>query len=70
MLRANAHIVEEADIGIDLVPVDPLYVGSRPRFYVARAGTRIGDEGTYYWEESIVHDWYNPSDDSPDLALY
>lgn len=69
MLWTNAHIVEEAEIGIDLVPEDAMEVDSEARFFVARTGTRIGDEGTYYWEDSIVHDQYDPSVDSPDVAL-
>ena len=69
MLWTNAHIVEEAEIGIDLVPEDAMQVDSQARFFVARAGTRIGDEGTYYWKDSIVHDQYDPSVDSPDVAL-
>ena len=75
MLWTNAHIVEEAEIIIDLVPEetmvpeDTTVPESEVRFFVARAGTRIGDEGTYYWEDSIVHDQYDPSVDSPDVAL-
>ena len=69
MLWTNAHIVEEAEIGVDWIPEDGMNADSEARFFVARAGTRIGDEGTYYWERSIVHDEYDPSVDSPDLAL-
>lgn len=66
MLWTNAHVVEETVIGLDVV--DTLSGGQQPRFWVARAGTRIGEEGTYYWEESIVHEGYTGGD-SPDVAL-
>ena len=69
MLWTNAHIVEEAEIGIALVPEDSMNVAPQRRFFVAKAGTRIGGEGTFYWEDSIVHDQYDPEVDSPDLAL-
>ena len=69
MLWTNAHIVEEAAIGIAPVPEDAVNGGSEGRFFAARTGTRIGEEGTYYWEESIIHDQYDGSEDSPDLAL-
>ena len=69
MLWTNAHIVEEALIGLDLDPEAAMNGGIEGRFFAARTGTRIGDEGTYYWEESIIHDQYNGSEDSPDLAL-
>ena len=69
MLWTNAHIVEEALIGPDLDPEAAMHGGIEGRFFAARTGTRIGDEGTYYWEESIIHDQYDGSDESPDLAL-
>lgn len=68
MLWTNAHIVEEAEISTSLVPEDAESTDSGARFFVARAGTRIGDEGTYYWEDSIVHAEY-AGGDSPDVAL-
>lgn len=68
MLWTNAHIVEEAEIGIDLVPEDSQSADSVARFFVAKAGTRIGDEGTYYWKDSIVHEQYSGGD-GPDVAL-
>ena len=69
MLWTNAHIVEEALIGLDRHPHAAMHGGIEGRFFAAKTGTRIGDEGTYYWEESIIHDQYTGRNESPDLAL-
>ena len=69
MLWTNAHIVEEALIGLDRHPHAAMHGGIEGRFFAANTGTRIGDEGTYYWEESIIHDRYTGRNESPDLAL-
>ena len=77
MLWTNAHVVEAA-ISADAEPVslpNPGVAtahppdGGGPRYFVARAGTVIGEEGTYYWEHSIFHERYDLGSESPDLAL-